>query len=1002
MWQENHFIPFQTAELPRGPWLVFAPHPDDETFGLGGAMLLAREQGLEVSLAVVTDGKLGGSGNSVAATRATEVRAIANRLGVSDIRFLQQPDRGLSISDELTERVVSLLAEKDPASVFFTSPMEPHPDHRATAALVWEALQRCRSFSGTAYAYEVSVQQWPVNRLIDITSVAPEKMALMAVYASQLDENNYMEVVQALNRTRTYTLPAAVTHAEALYAYENVSGPFGATVAAVLSPYWRPGAGLPDDDRVAEQNGLAQTPHGRSRSHRLRETISASTQRFLPKFGTALRDSPLTPEFWRLRVVRMVRLVARYRRQARLAIEIWRSQGRTALFERLHRKLRRSRAVSREDLAVGVNLPAGPWRPLLFPDSPNPLISIVIPVHNKCEYTFHCLEAVLANSIDVSYEVILVDDASTDDTSEMLPSMGQLRVLTNQTNLGFIGSCNRGAGAANGEFIVFLNNDTAVQSGWLGALLRTFYARSDAGLVGARLIYPDGRLQEAGGIVWRDGTAWNYGRGDDPSRPEYCYLREVDYCSGACIMIARDLFERLGRFDDHYAPAYYEDTDLAFRVRSAGRRAYYQPQCKVIHYEGVTSGTSTGSGIKHYQEINAGKFFERWRTVLESHAPNGLMPEQEKERTVNRRVLVIDRYIPSPDRDSGSVRMRNLLQVLQKLSFKVTFVADDLDYRQPYAGQLQEIGVEVLYAPYVQSIEGYLGQHGADFDVVILSRADVAERHIDTARRCCPRARIVFDTVDVHFLRERRLADLTGREALARSAEARKRQELNIARRADTTLVVSPVEKDVLAQEVPDLHVAVVTNIHDAVGTTNPFSNRRDMVFVGAFDHPPNVDAVQYFIGDVLPRVCATVPNIRLHVVGSNPPPILRALASETVLIRGHVANLQPLFDSVRLSVAPLRYGAGVKGKINTSMAFGVPVVATGVAAEGMHLIHGTDVLIADDAENFAQAVVALYNDPDLWGRLSTAGLANLEQYFSFAVAQRQLGAALKHRNQVR
>ncbi|MGB7451050.1 MAG: glycosyltransferase, partial [Lysobacterales bacterium] len=229
--------------------------------------------------------------------------------------------------------------------------------------------------------------------------------------------------------------------------------------------------------------------------------------------------------------------------------------------------------------------------PAAFPKTDQPQVSIVIPVYNKWVYTAACLRSLLDAAGKYSFEVIVVDDQSTDETAERLADIDGLTHLRNEKNLGFVGSCNRGARQARGEYLVLLNNDTQVLEGWLDELIDTFEREPQAGLVGARLVYPDGSLQESGGIVFNDGSGWNYGRGKQAENPEFLYLRETDYCSGACIALKTKYFHQIGGFDERYAPAYYEDTDLAFRVRESGLKVLIQPLSAVIHHEGITSGT---------------------------------------------------------------------------------------------------------------------------------------------------------------------------------------------------------------------------------------------------------------------------------------------------------------------------------------------------------------------------------------------------------------------------
>ncbi|MCB1947813.1 MAG: glycosyltransferase [Burkholderiales bacterium] len=678
-----------------------------------------------------------------------------------------------------------------------------------------------------------------------------------------------------------------------------------------------------------------------------------------------------------------------------VAISILKTQGLNALTKRVAKKLftpPQKTYLPKIHYSV-----ASHYYPLRFEVSADPEISIIIPVYNKSLYTFTCLKSIHENSGNNTFEIIVVDDASNDDTSHVLGTVEGVTVIRNAENKGFIYSSNTGVKAAKGRYIVLLNNDTIVTQGWLDALKHTFIHFPDAGLVGAKLIYPDGKLQEAGGVVWQDASAWNYGRYDDPDKPEYSYCRAVDYCSGACLMIRRQDLIELGSFDEYYTPAYYEDTDMAFQVRKAGKKVYYQPGAIVVHFEGVTSGTSVSKGTKQYQVINHKKFFNRWKDTLKFHRSNGDSPQFEKERSVNKRVLIIDALILKPDNDSGSLRMFNLLTVFQKLGYKVSFIAaNELVYHDIYTRQMQMNGVECFYQPYLESVSEHLISHGHLYDVVLLSRVNIAEKYIDDARKHCMNAMVLFDTVDLHFLREQRQAEINQDKLLLATARMRKQQELTTARKADKTLLVSPVEIELFKQVAPDVPVALLSNIHQNQEIVFGYQERKDILFIGGFEHLPNVDAMEFFIKEIFPTLHALKPDIKLLIVGSHLPDKIAAYASPHIIVKGFVSDIKPIFDRIKLSIAPLRYGAGVKGKINTSMTYGVPVVATSVAAEGMKLVHDQDILIADEPEEFARQIIRAYDDAQLWAHLSSSGKANIEEHFSFTVAERQLSEILQ------
>jgi GT2 family glycosyltransferase/glycosyltransferase involved in cell wall biosynthesis len=624
-------------------------------------------------------------------------------------------------------------------------------------------------------------------------------------------------------------------------------------------------------------------------------------------------------------------------------------------------------------------------------DTP-PEVSIIIPVFNRLDLTLECLRSLLRHRSQWTYEIVVVDDGSTDLTESVLGSIPSIRYIRADQSRGFVHAGNLGAAEARGTFLVFLNHDTIVAEGWLDALRQTFNDWPRAGLVGGKVLQPSGALHDCGTLVYRDGSTADCGRDDDPNHPRYCYARETDYVPAAAMMIPRDVFERVGKFDESFAPGDYADTDLAFRVRAAGFQVVVNPHAVLTRRPGSSAGTGGAPGGNRSQAVNRPKFVSRWEEVLARHPEPTATPGM---RVDSPRILVVDWAIPRPDRDSGSVRMAAILRILRDLGLRVTLAARDLSYDPECARPFERIGIEVLRAPHIQSLARHLEACGASYDYVLLSRRDPALVHFDTVKRCCPNATIIFDTVDLHFVREARHKALAAGHAADPIAEAAKARELEIIRRADVTLVVSPAERDLLRRIAPDAAVRIVSNIHVPEPTQSPFEARSGILFIGYFAHPPNEDGVLWFVREVLPQLPVHDGALTLHVVGSDPPRAIRELASEHVRIHGFVPDVQPFFDSCRLSIGPLRYGAGVKGKITQAMALGLPCVLTSIAAEGMYAQDGVNCLLADDPAAFAEQVARLYHDKALWTKIREGGFRNIEAHFSPQVARHELAEIL-------
>lgn len=552
-------------------------------------------------------------------------------------------------------------------------------------------------------------------------------------------------------------------------------------------------------------------------------------------------------------------------------------------------------------------------------------------------------------------------------------------------------ACNAGTRVARGKYLVFLNNDTKVTMGWLGKLLEPAKNNGSVGIVGAKLLYPDGRLQEAGGIVWSDGSAWNYGINDDPDKCEYNYLREVDYCSGACILVKKNLFERVGGFDTRYSPAYYEDTDLAFTLRKQGYKTIYQPKAEIIHFEGTTAGTNITKGVKKFQEINRKRFIgERKDTLVNEYLPAGkdVFLARQRDYRVKKRMLFIDHYVPTYDKDAGSVRTYEYLKIFLSLGFDVTFWPDNLTNTEPYTSKLQQMGIEVIYGN--KNFDKYVGKFGRYFDVAFLSRPHIAIKYINEIKTKTS-MKIIYDCLDLVFLREMRRADIENSNGVRENALKSKKDELYLSSVSDAVVILSSFERDLLLKENPNIKVYLMPLVYPMPALkVKPFSETEGLLFIAGFVHPPNEDAVLWFIDEVLPLIHQELPDIDFYIIGSHPPKRIMKLSSKRVKAVGYVEDVSQFFRNSRVFVAPLIYGAGTKGKVIHSMSYGLPVVTTTIGAEGLDLMDGHDVIIADKPSEFAMKVVELYKDEATWNRISKNSIESMKNKFSAEIADKE------------
>ena len=644
---------------------------------------------------------------------------------------------------------------------------------------------------------------------------------------------------------------------------------------------------------------------------------------------------------------------------------------------------------------------------LHFVREENPVVSIIIPVYNQIHYTYACLVSILEHTKDVPYEVIIADDVSTDATERLERYAQGLVIRRNKENQGFLRNCNQGAEAARGKYVMFLNNDTQVTEGWLNSLVNLIESDDSIGMVGSKLVYPDGRLQEAGGIIWSDGSGWNYGRLDDPDKPEYNYVKDVDYISGAAILLSRELWQRIGGFDERFAPAYCEDSDLAFAVRAAGYRVVYQPLSKVIHFEGISNGTDVqGSGLKRYQAVNSEKLKEKWADEFAGQCENNGNPDpfRARERSMGKpMILVVDHYVPTYDRDAGSKTTFQYLKMFLKKGYVVKFLGDNFFHEEPYSTVLQQMGIEILYGQdYQAGIWDWLRAHGSDIQFAYLNRPHIASKYIDYIKENTD-IKVIYYGHDLHFLREGREYELTGNPERKEASEYWRSVELSLMYKAEMSYYPSYVERDAIKAiddgiPVKDIVAYVYEQFRDDI--PGDFARREGILFVGGFAHPPNGDAVLWFVREVYPLIRTQMEKAGkqppdFYVVGSKVTKEIQELEQpgNGVIIKGFVSDeeLRQLYDTVRIVVVPLRYGAGVKGKVVEALYHGAAIVTTSVGAEG--IADAKQVMtVEDEAASLAAGVLWLYSNPKECEELSRKAQAYVRERYSVDTAWSVVG----------
>ncbi len=634
---------------------------------------------------------------------------------------------------------------------------------------------------------------------------------------------------------------------------------------------------------------------------------------------------------------------------------------------------------------------------LPLPTSPSPAVSIIVVVWNRAELTLACLQAL--TEVEVAFEVIIVDNASTDDTRRLLDRIAGVTVVTNTTNLGFTVAANAGARAARGEFLLFLNNDAVLERGSLERLLAAGRRAPAIGAVGGKLVHPDGRLQEAGSIIFADGSCEAYGRGGDPDAPEYSFERPVDFCSGALLLTRRDIFESLGGFDERYRPAYYEDADYCVRLWKSGLPVVYQPSAVAVHHE-FGSAASAGASIELQRERRAifAACHKEWLSAQCSRT-DGLLAARAHPHK-QRSVLFIDDAVPDPANGAGFPRSAALLDALAAGGARVTMYVTNGEGRRRALDRFSSVEV---FGEGPDGLRAFLACR-RPYDAVIVSRPHNMQYLKAAAGADLPllTGPCIYDAEALYALREIGRRELTGEPTGQRECCELIDAELHLTHGCQAVLTVSQRECLLFAGTAPN--ISVVAHAVEPTPTPRTFSDRRSILFVGAFGlESPNEDAALFFCREVIPALRQLRQfDVPIVIAGARIPDHVRAAAAaQSVTCVSDVADLTPLYDDARVFVAPTRYAAGIPLKIVEAAAHGVPVVSTPLIAMQLGWQGGRELLTGADPAALAQAIACLWADEKLWETVRASALQRVAAEYSpatfRAALHRAIDAAMAH-----
>lgn len=605
-----------------------------------------------------------------------------------------------------------------------------------------------------------------------------------------------------------------------------------------------------------------------------------------------------------------------------------------------------------------------------------PKVSIIIPYYNQEKYTWNCLHSIWENLPKVSFEIILVNDNSSENPD--FSGIKNIKIIHNEENLGFLKSVNKAIKEAQGEYIYLLNNDTIVKQGFLDELLFVFNNFENVGAVGSMLLNADGSLQDAGSLFTENCRILQVVGKRKAYYPEYNHIYKVDYCSGCSLLFKKtDDNGNLNLFDEQFAPAYFEETDLCFQLRYLqGKNIYYTPFSKVVHFNGVSYNTNITLSAKKQElfDKNLTLFKKKWQKQIDS-----IKIKKRQERIIelyhNKCIVFYNGVVPEYDNNSGELRLTEIIKAYREKGYFITIISPKNKIDNKYNEYFQRLGVCVYY-------EHKIFDERADFLKRLKLKQPISWfyavrifiKNYILAKKTNPDTLLVYDMVDIHHLRHKRAMELEPQKISHKKDYYKTLYREKLAsKKADIVITVSDKEKEYMEQFVEPEKITTISNIHylkKNIEEVPPFYERKNILFVGSI-HPPNIDAVDFLLSDIMPLVWEKDNTIMVDIVG-NVKDVIPDIQHPNVKMHGYVSDMEQFLLNSKIMVAPLRYGAGVKGKIGQAFEYFLPVITTDIGAEGMQLENHKNSLIADKKVDFANAILELYHNEELWKTLQS------------------------------